>query len=168
MDSTREIYDVCLAFGTNVGDRMSALAAAKAAVSEFIDITALSAVYETKPAYVTDQPLFLNAAVRGKTNFEPRGLLFSVKDAEIEIGRIPTFRYGPRVIDIDIIFFEEQVMSSPELTIPHALMAERSFVLRPLADVALDWQHPVLNKSAQQLLDALPDKDDPEVVAENF
>ncbi len=168
MNKALEKHEICLALGANVGDRMAALRAAKEALASFIDITAVSAVYETKPAYVTDQPLFLNTALRGKTVFEPRGLLFSVKDVEIDVGRRPTFRYGPRVIDIDIIFYGDQIMKTPELTLPHALMVERSFVLRPLVDVAPNWPHPVLEKNVLQLLDMLPDKDDPQKVAESF
>ncbi len=168
MKKVHEIRNICLALGANLGDRLAALKSAREALAPFVEITALSSVYETSPAYVTDQPPFLNAALLGKTRFDPRGLLFSVKDAELEVGRKPTFRYGPRVIDIDIIFYGDEVMQTPELTLPHASMAERSFVLRPLMDIAPDWQHPVFGKSVRDLLEVLPDKADPKVIAEIF
>ncbi|HBM90922.1 MAG TPA: 2-amino-4-hydroxy-6-hydroxymethyldihydropteridine diphosphokinase [Rhodospirillaceae bacterium] len=168
MDKTHTFSTVCLALGANLGDRLAALKAAREALEPFVEILDLSSVYETTPAYVMDQPLFLNAALLGKTKFDPRGLLYSVKNVELEIGRKPTFRYGPRVIDIDIIFYGDEVMKTPELTLPHDSIAERSFVLRPLTEIASDWVHPVLGKSARDLLNALPDKADPRIIAESF
>lgn len=152
-------HEVCLALGSNLGDRLAILRATCEALSPYVTITATSHVYETTPAYVTDQPIFLNATVRGTTTLDPMGLLYTVKDLEIELGRRPTFRYGPRVIDIDIIFFDQLALHSTELSIPHSLMHERVFVLKPLADIAADWRHPVLNKTVQELFDALPDRD---------
>lgn len=160
MDTTQttetERHEVCLAMGSNLGDSLSALRAAREALAPYISFTAISPVYETKAIYVTDQPDFLNAVVRGTTTLDPIGLLYTVRDVEIEIGRQPTFRYGPRVIDIDIIFFDNLVFHTTELNIPHKLMAEREFVLRPLADVAPDWMHPVLKKPVRDILAALP------------
>jgi len=158
-DTVKKQHEVCLALGSNLGDSLKVLRATCDALAPFLTITARSSIYETEPAYVTDQPPFLNAAVRGTTTLDPMGLLYTVKDIEIELGRRPTFRYGPRVIDIDIIFYDNLALHTTELTIPHSLMAERIFVLRPVADIAPDWRHPVLNKSVTDLLAALPPGD---------
>ena len=149
---------VALALGSNMGDRLDHLRAAVRAAAEYVHITAISSVYETAAAYVTDQPSFLNAALLGTTVIEPLALLWSLKAAESAIGRQPTFRYGPRVIDIDILFYGETVLSSPELTIPHPRMAERDFVLRPLCDIASSWQHPQKQQNVEEMLSLLPDK----------
>ena len=153
-------HEICLALGSNLGESLKVLRATCEALAPYVTITNKSHVYETAPAYVTDQPRFLNAAVRGTTTLDPMGLLYTVKDLEIELGRRPTFRYGPRVIDIDIIFYDSLALHTTELSIPHSLMAERVFVLRPLADIAPDWTHPVLNKTVSQLLAELPPGDE--------
>ena len=152
-------FSIALALGSNQGDRLLALRAAKAVLAGEVDITATSWVYETPPAYVTDQPPFLNAALVGTAVLAPHDLLVRLKDIEREVGRIPTFRNGPRVIDLDIIFYGDIVLDMPTLTIPHPRMAERAFVLKPLADVAADWQHPVLSYSVRDLLSQVPDTD---------
>ncbi len=161
-------HEVCLGLGSNLGDRLAVMRAAAEALAPYVTITATSPIYETHPAYVTDQPLFLNAVVRGTTTLDPMGLLYTVKDLEIELGRKPTFRYGPRVIDIDIILFDQLAFHTTELSIPHSLMTERIFVLKPLADVAPDWIHPVLNKSVTQLLEALPPGDMATLLEDGF
>lgn len=152
-------HEVCLALGSNLGDRLAIMRATCKALEPYVTLTAKSGIYETHPVYVTDQPLFLNAVVRGTTTLDPMGLLYTVKDLEIELGRRPTFHFGPRVIDIDIIFYGQMAMHATELSIPHTLMAERLFVLKPLADVAPEWVHPVLNKNVTELLAALPPGD---------
>jgi len=147
---------VALALGSNLGDRLEFLRRAKKALGACIDIKAVSSVYETKPAYVTDQPPFLNAVVLGTTKLEPLALLWTVKDIENELGRTPTFRYGPRVIDIDILFYGDAILETPELKIPHARMHERDFVLHPLSELAPDWKHPKIGKTASEMLTLLP------------
>lgn len=152
--------EVCLALGSNLGDRLAALRAAKEALAPLMAVTATSPVYETAPAYALDQPRFLNAALRGTTTLDPRTLLINLKDIEREIGRRPTFRYGPRVIDIDILFYGDRQIHTTDLTIPHLLMAERIFVLKPLADIAGDWVHPGLGQTVEALCAALPNQDE--------
>lgn len=140
-----------------MGDRLANLRSANKALARYMTLTGVSPIYETAAAYVTDQPDFLNAAVTGHTALEPQALLFTVKEIEREIGRTPTFRYGPRVIDIDILFYDDLHMTSAELHVPHALLHERSFVLKPLADIAGDWTHPVNGKTVKSMLEILPD-----------
>jgi len=152
------LHHICLALGSNVGDKLANLRAAKKALDRYVTITGVSPVYETAPAYVTDQPDFLNAALTGFTLLEPLALMLTLKDIEKEIGRKPTFHFGPREIDIDLLFYDDLQMAAPELNIPHPLMAERSFVLRPLADIAPAFIHPVTGLSVRAMLEALPDQ----------
>jgi len=156
-ENTSRPVKVALALGSNVGDRMAALRTAVAALKPYVNVTALSPVYETAPAYVTDQPSFLNAALIGETNLAPMVLLRAVKNLESELGRLPTFHYGPRAIDIDILFYGDEIVSVPELVVPHPRLGEREFVLRPLADIAGDWRHPQKGLTISEMLASQPD-----------
>jgi len=151
-----EPIQIALALGSNIGDRLNFLRGALAGIAPYAAIAAVSSIYETPAAYVTDQPAFLNAALLATTTIEPLALLYTLKDLERDIGRQPTFRYGPRAIDIDILFYGTVCMETAELTLPHPRMAERDFVLRPLCDIAPGWVHPRLYQSAAQMLAALP------------
>ncbi|MFY9288705.1 MAG: 2-amino-4-hydroxy-6-hydroxymethyldihydropteridine diphosphokinase [Alphaproteobacteria bacterium] len=150
---------VALALGSNMGDRMAALRQAVAALEPYITNVETSQVYETDPLYVTDQPAFLNAALIGETKLPPLVLLWAIKDLESELGRQPTFHYGPRTLDIDILFYDDQSYVTPELTLPHARMAEREFVLRPLADIAPNWKHPQTGLTVKDMLKQIPSSD---------
>jgi len=153
-------HAIALSLGSNVGDRLAFLKQAKGALLPYMTIEACSNVYEVSlPSYAGDQPLFMNAALWGWTDLDPKGFLYTAKDIEIFLGRMPTFRFGPRTIDIDIIFFDDLVMHTSSLTIPHPLMAERAFVLKPLAEVCPQWVHPTLHKTVRDLWDALPKED---------
>ena len=148
---------IALALGSNLGDRMKSLRAAVSAVSTYFTIAATSAVYETPPAYVVEQPAFLNAVIVGTTYYPPLDLLRYLKENERHLGRKTSFRNGPRLIDIDIVFYGERRMETSELQLPHPRLAEREFVLRPLADVAPDWRHPVTGQTVSAMLEALPE-----------
>jgi 2-amino-4-hydroxy-6-hydroxymethyldihydropteridine diphosphokinase len=150
---------VYLSLGSNLGDRLGNLRAAVAALRQVGALTALSSVYATEPVGVTDQPSFLNIALAAETERTPRDLLDQVKRIEAEVGRRPTYRWGPRVIDIDIILYDELVLDTPELVIPHPEMANRAFVLVPLAEIAPHVIHPVLQVSMEELRDRAPDRD---------
>ena len=158
-DST--MTTVHLALGSNLGDRAANLAAAQHRLSPQVRVTLASPVYETAPMYVTDQPAFLNMVLRGQTTLGPWELLRVIKGIEAEMGRDLEggLRYGPRPIDIDILLYGELVMQAPELEIPHPRIAERAFVLAPLADIAGDLRHPAIARSVNDLLAAVPGRD---------
>ena len=142
---------VYLALGTNLGDRSTNLRAAFKAMSPEIKVIVESKVYETPPWGYEDQPAFLNMAVKGETVLKPESLLKRLKQLEVQLGREQSFRWGPRLIDIDILFYDDLILESESLTIPHPRLHERAFVLVPLADIAPDFVHPVLKETIKEL-----------------
>lgn len=146
---------VYLALGTNLGDREKNLRRAIEALSSNIHVETISPVYETKAEYVTAQPPFYNAALKTTTDLLPLQLLSFLKEVEKKIGRTPTFTNGPRVIDLDILLYDDVVMQTPELTLPHPHIQKRAFVLAPLADIAPGADHPIMHKTVRELLTAV-------------
>ena len=133
---------VLLGMGSNLGDRLANLRSAVDGMPAFMQVEAVSPVYETAPMYDADQNAYLNMAVTGLTGLEPRPLLDALKALERRIGRVRSRRYGPRSIDLDIVFFEDRIIREPGLEIPHPRLEERAFVLAPAAHIAPDWRHP--------------------------
>ena len=153
--SPRRIY---LSMGTNLGNRRANLERALRLLTAKVKLLKVSPIYETKPIGYANQPDFLNIVYMGATRLSPEQLLAFVKSTERQMGRKRTFKNGPRIIDIDIIFFGRSVVSTPGLTIPHPRAVGREFVLRPLADIAPYVVHPVLHKTASRLLRELGKK----------
>ena len=148
-------HTVFLALGTNLGDRQANLAAAAAGLPPRVRPEAFSPIYETEPWGYADQPAFLNQVIRAETDLSPADLLAWLKGLEEKLGREPGFRYGPRLIDLDILIYDDLQLSTPELTIPHPRLAERAFVLVPLADLAPGWVHPGLGKTVEEMLEGV-------------
>jgi GTP cyclohydrolase-4 len=143
---------VYLALGANIGDRRGNLAAALQRLREVMEIEIISSIYETDPVGYIDQPRFLNIVCRGKTWLQAENLLKYAKEIEFAIGRRPSFRNGPRPIDIDILLYDDLKLQQEHLTIPHPRMRERAFVLAPLSEIAPEVIDPVSGKTAQELL----------------
>lgn len=143
---------VFIALGSNLGDRAANLQAAIEALEPEVHTLKCSPVYETPPWGYSDQPQFLNQVVEAETDLSPVALLECMKKIEVQLGRQETFRFGPRLIDLDIIFYDREVIDYPPLIIPHPRLAERGFVLMPLADLAPDFRHPILGDSVSDLL----------------
>jgi 2-amino-4-hydroxy-6-hydroxymethyldihydropteridine diphosphokinase len=148
---------VYLSLGSNLGNRQANLDQALKMLSERMRMGKISAIYDTEAVGPISQPRFLNLACEVFTRLTPEGLLALVKGIEQKMGRYS--RSGePRIIDIDIVFYSDQVINKPDLVIPHPLMHERSFVLIPLAEIAPDVVHPVLQKKIKELNKAIKEK----------
>lgn len=146
------INTVVLGLGSNQGDRVRYLERALGALIMEIKLEKVSSIYETEPMGLREQPLFLNLVCIGVTRLKPAGLLEFIQRVEKSLGRVRRERFGPRTIDVDILTYEDQVIEKPDLEVPHPRMAERAFVLQPLAEVAPEWRHPVSGKTAKELL----------------
>jgi 2-amino-4-hydroxy-6-hydroxymethyldihydropteridine diphosphokinase len=150
---------IYLSLGSNSGDRLENLARARERLaSADIRILRVSEVYETAPRDVPAQPWFLNQVIEAESALLPRQLLSRLQKIERDMGRKRTVAKGPRIIDIDIVLFGESVISMPDLEIPHPRMMERRFVLEPLAELAPELRHPILNRSVREMLAKVADQ----------
>jgi 2-amino-4-hydroxy-6-hydroxymethyldihydropteridine diphosphokinase len=152
--TTARVY---LALGTNLGDRAAHVRHALAALAPTCTIRTVSSCYETAPAYVLDQPRFYNMVCCATTALEPLALLRALKQIEVVLGRTPGPRFGSRLIDLDVLLYDDVVQDTPELSLPHPRIAERSFVLVPLAEIAPTLVHPTLGVTIAALRDRLTD-----------
>lgn len=155
-----EIYmnTAILLIGGNLGDRTGNLEKAVQLINETAgEVVNTSSLYQTAPWGAVDQPDYLNQAVAIRTTMDALTLLHTLLEIERKIGRIRQEKWGSRVIDIDLIFFNDSILSLPELKIPHPQMQLRQFVLVPLNEIVPDYVHPVLHKTVQELADICPD-----------
>jgi len=149
---TVQIY---LGLGSNMGDRRYNLESALAALALKIKVPVVSSLYDTTPVGITVQPRFLNMVCEANSSLTPPELLIFVKEIEQKMGRKPGPVNGPRPIDIDILFYCNQVIELPGLIIPHPRLTERAFVLVPFAEIAPGFVHPVTGKTIRQMLQTL-------------
>jgi len=146
---------VYLCFGSNLGERRKNLTRALTLLSKKVKLEKISSIYETEPVGYKEQPLFLNLVCQISTNLSPEKLLHLAKTIENKMGRVPSFPNSPRPIDIDILFYDDQIINTQDLVIPHPRITERAFVLVPLAEIAPIFVHPQLSKSIAELASAV-------------
>ncbi len=157
MASSPNTATVYLALGTNLGDRAANLRRALDSLPPDFRVRAVSRCYETEPIYVHDQPRFYNLVCRAETELGPLEALRRLKALETALGRKHGRRFGPRLIDLDVLLYAGAVLNTPELTLPHPRLHERAFVLVPLDEIAPDLVHPVLGQTISELRARLDD-----------
>ena len=153
-------HTVYIGIGSNVGDKAANFRKGIAAIShcDGCTVEAQSPLYETEPVYLESQEWFLNGVIRISTDLEPEALFTQLKGIEHAMGRQPgSTRYGPRVLDLDILFYDDRIVRAGSVEIPHPNLHERRFVLKPLNDIAPDLVHPVLGQTVKSLLSNLED-----------
>lgn len=152
-----------IGIGSNMGDRRAnCLKAVDLLRERGLVIRKVSSLYETEPWGLTDQPLFINAALEAETGLSPIDLLALLKATEEAMGRVETVKWGPRLIDLDLLFYEDTIISGAGLEIPHPLLSRRDFVLTPLTEIAPDKQDPLTGKTVMQMKEELREHEDAE------
>lgn len=153
VEITRKWHTVYLSLGTNMGDKKKNLLEAieKIGKLENTKVTSQSTILETEPFGYTEQDMFLNACIEIKTLFTPQELLEKLLGIELEMGRVRTIKWGPRIIDIDILFFDDEIIQDKNLAVPHPWISERMFVLEPLCEIAPNLIHPLERKPVATL-----------------
>jgi len=150
-----ELVTVYLCLGSNMGDRKENIEKAMEYLSQKLRVTGKSSVYDTEPVGNPEQPHFLNMVCQLKTMLKAADLLVLAKGIERKLGRMPGRANSPRPIDIDILFYGDEILNTPDLTIPHPRLTQRAFVLVPLAEIAPALVHPVNKKTVKELLKEL-------------
>lgn len=150
---------VYIALGSNIGDRFDHLLQGKNALAEEMDVMMISPVYDTEPVGTAEPDRYLNAVLSARTNLSPEELLSLCLTIERENGRQRSVRNAPRTLDLDLLFYDDLCLETPDLTLPHPRMHERAFVLAPFADIAPDAVHPKLGLSVQKLFDRCEQKE---------
>lgn len=149
---------VYLSLGSNVGDRGGNLRTAITRLAAIgVEVRKTSSFYETEPLDYKEQPWFLNCAVEAETRLKPRELLGALRGIEKEMGSKKEFPKGPRLIDLDILLYGQEIIETPELQVPHPRMLERRFVLEPLAEIAPSLRHPAWPAAVRDFLESTPD-----------
>ena len=153
VEITRKWHTEYLSLGTNMGDKKKNLleAAEKIGNLENTKITAQSTIIETEPFGYTEQDMFLNSCLEIKTLFTPQELLKELLGIELQMGRVREIKWGPRIIDIDILFFDDEIIGEADLAVPHPWICERMFVLEPLSEIAPNFVHPLEKKTVGTL-----------------
>ncbi|MBI3858969.1 MAG: 2-amino-4-hydroxy-6-hydroxymethyldihydropteridine diphosphokinase [Thaumarchaeota archaeon] len=146
------MVDVFIGLGSNVGDREGNLRKAIELLNEKMKLVKVSSMYETEPMYLKNQAWFVNCVAKLETDLTPKELLVYLEDIERKLGRQKSVRYGPRSIDLDILFYGNEVVEESDLKIPHPRIHERRFVLVPFVEIEPDHVHPIYGKSAATLL----------------
>jgi 2-amino-4-hydroxy-6-hydroxymethyldihydropteridine diphosphokinase len=143
-----------IGIGSNTGDREKACLDAIAAIASWPGCSAMTAssLYESEPWGYTEQGMFINCAVKMETRADAFTLFAFLQETELRMGKEKSFLWGPRTIDLDLLFFNQEVIDAPGLKVPHPFLHQRRFVLEPLSELAPAWMHPVLNQPVQQLL----------------
>ena len=151
---------VFLSLGTNEGDKITNLKNPVLEISKLASIEAISSIYESAAWDGSVQEVYYNQVVALSTSLNPNQLLKDIRTIEKRLGRKETYRWGPRVIDIDILFYNGEIIDEPGLTIPHPLLHQRNFVLIPLMEIASEWMHPKLHKNIEELYELSTDSND--------
>ena len=149
-------HGIFLGLGSNLGDRQNHLNQAISLLRS--PVLLQSSIYETEPLEFQDQPWFLNMVIKIETDLTPMKLLRRCQSVELQLKRKREIPKGPRTIDLDILFYNDLVCSGPELTLPHAAIPQRRFVLEPLNEIATQFVHPVLKKTIGELLQSCGDQ----------
>ena len=149
---------IYLSLGSNLGDRAANLRAAIDALAPFAHVKKISSFYETEPVDYLNQPWFLNCVVEAETSLGPLELLHALRKIESHLGSKKEFAKGPRLLDMDILFYGDETISLPELQIPHPRMLQRNFVLAPLAEIAPSLKHSTWQANVTGLFRDSPDK----------
>ncbi len=160
--------EALIAIGSNVGDRCSYLKQAVDNIQSLGDVKQVAPLYETSAYGLTDQPDFLNSVILLRTSVKPKTLLHKLKSIEVTVGRKERIRWGPREIDLDIIFYDDKILRTVDLSIPHPDFQNRRFVLEPLADIAPEWKSPIDGKTVLELLNNCADKTIIELVEKDW